>query len=250
MQKINRILIGIVTYSGKEYCLDDFIISLTEIIADCVNNNIDFGVRFFDNSDGYDYSNKIRGRGFDVTKCGKFDDPRENICNSYNALRNYFLDHDYTHLLTLEQDVMPPKDVINKLLKQDKSVIGAWYHIGAGKHLRPVVCVGKSISITTNERSQYNIPNEVKTKFKFDFIDSEELNDPCIMQVYSMGLGCVLMTREILEKIKFTVRKNHDGSFSGFNDSQFYCDLHYLKIPVFIDTSLFCTHRSEDLRIY
>ncbi|MBS3151227.1 hypothetical protein J4443_02500 [Candidatus Woesearchaeota archaeon] len=57
-----------------------------------------------------------------------------------------------------------------------------------------------------------------------------------LMQVISAGLGCILIHKNILKKIKFRYELN------TFDDRWFFMDLYNKKIPVYADTSIKCKH--------
>ena len=250
-----KVLVGIVTYSGKEYCLDKFISSLRNIVADCKKYDICEDVMFFDNSKELDYFNKLKNCGFDVVKCSHSDDPKYAICESYNILRGYFLENCYTHLFCLEQDVIPKPEIIRQLLSYDKKVCSGWYNVFYNNQTRP--CVGKIREFKPTKEEQVLIDKDIKKLIdsghsisptasikKYDYARYDELDEDRCIPVYFSGLGCVLIKKEVLEKICFVlVRKGN--KYITFNDMQFYHDLAYCKIVPYVDTSLFCEHIKE-----
>ena len=62
---------------------------------------------------------------------------KERIVSSRNKLKEYFLKNDYDYLLSLEQDVVSPKDVIERLMKHDKDICsGLYFNHGGIKNSR------------------------------------------------------------------------------------------------------------------
>lgn len=254
---MNKVLIGVVTYSGKEYCLDKFMNSLKAIIADCSDHDIFVHTVFFDTSDGFDYFEKIKEAGFYVKKIKYDKDPRVNICNGYNRLRLHFLQKDYTHMMCLEQDVMAKPDIVRKLLGHDKQVCSGWYDVNYHGTINPCVGIIKEFKPTKEEmiKVQEDIKKLQKSghpvnyngeKFKkYDYISHDELKGDGLIPVYFAGLGAVLIKRDVMHNkdrsIYFTLVEK-EGKWITFNDMQFYHDLGYCKITPYVDCSLYCEH--------
>ena len=72
---------------------------------------------------------------------------------------------------------------------------------------------------------------------EIDFVNGELKN------VYSCGLGCVLIHRSILKKIPF---RYEEGS-PVHPDSFYYGDLNMAGKKVFVDTSILCEHKNTSL---
>jgi hypothetical protein len=67
-----------------------------------------------------------------------------------------------------------------------------------------------------------------------------------LLQVAHVGLGCVLISKKVLQKLKFR-------SVNGVNnhpDSFFAEDCYRYKIPIWIDSSIVCSHDNQDWGIY
>ena len=73
------------------------------------------------NSKSDSYSDRIKKLGLAVKRARKFDVARDNVIYGRNLLRQMAV-KDYDYFLSLEQDVIPPKDVIERLLKRKKEM--------------------------------------------------------------------------------------------------------------------------------
>jgi hypothetical protein len=82
---------------------------------------------------------------------------------------------------------------------------------------------------------------EYKTRF-MTFSESQLFIDGQCKPFYANGLGCTLISKRILENIKFRVDLND----VGFADSFFYTDLWMAGIQNYVDTSIIPTHRNSD----
>jgi hypothetical protein len=95
--------------------------------------------------------------------------------------------------------------------------------------------------------------------FSFDYINKQLAIDPLwlgsfqelvsyfvdgdVKKVFSCGLGCVLIHRSVLKEVVF---RYEEGS-PVHPDSFFYADLDAKKIPVYVDTSIYCKHDNQTM---
>ena len=148
------------------------------------------------------------------------------ICQSHEAIRQYAMHVNAEWLLHLEDDIIPPPNVIQQLILRRKSVIGGIYQIdfGASRHLM--------VQLVTH-RSGLNVNVEnLKSPEDAHFIDGH------IKRVYSIGLGCLLIHRNVFSKIRFRYEKDkymHPDSFFAF-------DCYTKNINIWADTSLILPH--------
>jgi len=219
-----KILIACPTYQGKEYCLDKYINALKSLTY----QNKD--ILFVDNSKTHDYFNKIKSKGFAVIKDKPLKKPHDSIVQSRNLLRKEFLKKDYDYFLSLEQDVIPPKDIVEKLLTHNKKVISAvyytWYKFFGVPKLRPLIWAD-----VENDNTKMRFMNSECRKA----LNSKE---SVLEKIKMCGLGCVLIHRSVLEKIKFKVPEN----YSTFDDFVFCNDVRKLGEIVWADLSIQCDH--------
>lgn len=216
-----KVLVGCPTCDLYEYCLDKYV--------DAVKNldYKDYDVVLVDNSKNKEYTEKIKKLGLKVIKGKYYDDVKRRIIESRNLLRQYALDNNYDYLLSLEQDVIPPKDIINKLASHgDYIVTGVYfnYNINNGvKMLTPMLW--KSVG---GEDVVYISEDEVFSKDYFSVI--------------ACGLGCVLISREVLGYVEFRFAENE----KCYDDMFFGLDVHNKGYSIFVDTSVRCVHLIND----
>ncbi|MBS3150483.1 hypothetical protein J4425_01600, partial [Candidatus Woesearchaeota archaeon] len=192
-----RILIGCPTSNYKSYCLKEYlhgVRNLTHKYVDLV---------LVDNSKNSDYYNSVK----------------ERIVSSRNKLKEYFLKNDYDYLLSLEQDVVPPKDVIERLMKHGKDICSGLYFKEKDNELIPIMYVPYK--------------NEFAKLLKFEEIPENEL-----IEVITSGLGCVLIKRKVLENVEFRYEKNKEP----WDDVWFCEDARQKGFKVYVDTSVRCKH--------
>ena len=215
-----KVLIGCPTSFHKEYALKEYI----EAIRKLTYKNHDF--LLVDNSQDDNYLEKIKSFNIPVIKGLYFESARDRIIVSRNILRQKVLDDDYDYFLSLEQDVIPPEDIIEKLLQHKKEVITAVYF---ANNVIPGEVSSKLIPLV------YVLEDE-KTLSMRPLNENELWKNQGLVQVVSAGLGCVLISRNVLEKIEFRYDLN------TFDDRWFFMDLYNQKILAYADTSIKCKH--------
>ena len=126
-------------------------------------------------------------------------DGNQNITRLYQQARKTALQGDYTHLLTLEDDMVPPVDVIANLLRCDAPVAYSLYcwrrapfHWSAYRTLHET----DGASLSDNNPWQA----------------AELGNANAVIDVAGVGLGCTLIRRDALETVPFRCAYGVGGS--------------------------------------
>ncbi len=150
------------------------------------------------------------------------------INDGHNSCREYALKNGYDYLLHLETDIIPPFDVIERLMNNKVKVCSGLYDIFYGTKRKLMLQTGEKYDRTV--RSFRNV----------EFVDDGEMEvfNGKIQRVYHPGIGCALIVREVLEQIPFRItRGNHLHSDTWFaNDCSSY------NIPIYIDPTVQCKH--------
>ncbi len=228
-----KILIGCVTYFKQEHVLEKLIESLRRLRG--VGTEFDYDLIFIDNSPGKSYYNKLQDTlgkaGLPGLAMVGYDTPKDKsridkIITGRALIRHHFLQNKkYTHVFFLDTDVIMPPETISKLLSHDKQLVAGLYlasqKLPNGKiDTFPVGCVHHS----EGKIKQLTIP---------------EVWEPQLMEAKITGLGCVLVRRDVLEKIGF---RNIGDSTIGGEDTAFFLDARAQGFPLFLDTTIRCDH--------
>ncbi len=215
-----KILVGCPTSFHKEYALEQYVKTIKSLTYP------NFDILLVDNSKDNSYFKKIKSFKIPVIKGPYFESARDRIVASRNILREKAIKENYDYFFSLEQDVLPPSDIIEKLLKHNKKLITAVYF---------------AHNVMPDQVSRELMPLVYKLVDKKDLSmrplnESELWQQQGLTEVVSAGLGCLLIHKDILEKIKFRYEKN------TFDDRWFFIDCYNLKIKSFADTSIKCKH--------
>jgi len=211
-----RILIGCPTYEGKAYCLEEFVNGLRKMTY----KNKD--ILLVDNSKTDSYKQKLEQLGINVIKDVQVNSPMQTLVNGRNILRQKVLDEGYDYFFSLEQDVVPPPNVLEKLLEHNKQIITAiyWtiYKFKGIQKVRPLLWR----------------PSQQKDKMIFM---NKEARIHGLYKIRMTGLGALLIHRNVLEKIRFRVTSN-----KAYDDVSFFNDVIEKGFEAYADTSQQCMH--------
>jgi hypothetical protein len=136
----------------------------------------------------------------------------------------------YDYLFSLECDVFPPLNIIEKLLKIDGPVVGATYFINHGADSKLMLQ-----RIEPKYFGNDSIVRMLTQDESFLFCDGT------VKHVFSCGFGCVLIKTEVLKKVKFRAVDDPEGKLIH-HDNTFFLDIYKQQIPVKVDTSIICKH--------
>jgi hypothetical protein len=214
----------------KEYCLYRWLSHINKL------SYFNLEIFLVDNSPNPAFSQKIRGLGFNcVHEPPKDRETRDYMARSLQRCQTKFLSGDYTHFFSLECDVFPPLDIIERLLKHNLEVVGTTYWTEQGFNTR--------MQLRTIYNSHTDFKKHVK-EYKSRFLTFEETQlfiDGQVNPIYANGIGCTLIERSILEVIKFRI----DPKDIGYPDTFFHTDLFQAGIQNYVDTSIIPEHMNS-----
>lgn len=215
----------------KEYCLYEWLEHIKKLTFP------DIDIFLVDNSKTMQLSDSLRESGLDcVHEKPAGSEARYFMASSLERCRIKFLAGDYTHFFSLECDIFPPDDIIERLLAHDLDVVSATYWIGSGFESK------LQLQTIYNQHTDY----EKRTKeFKVRYLTFEEAQlfiDGQCKPMYACGIGCSLIKRSVLENIKFRI----DPLDAGFADSFFHRDIWEMGINNYVDTSIIPLHRNSN----
>ena len=239
---LKKILVSAPTASAKHYCFEKWIDNVMKFTYP------NFQVRLFDNTldngESVNFQNELfkkkYGENNDDFLAIHSDSTNskgliDRMAKSHNDCRLYAINNDFDYILHLESDVLPPSNVIEQLLSHNKDVCGAVYYRDEGVSRR--LMVQQRIY-----RSAQNIATEnATTRYDVNFCDGS-------LQIAAhIGLGCVLISKKILQTIPFRfVHWSESHGIAMHPDVYFGEDCFTNKIKIYCDTSLICSHDNKN----
>jgi len=220
-----RVLVAAPTYRGKDYIFHQWY----KIITNLSYKNYDWLV--VDNSKGTSYQSKLRRQGYKkIIHLPRDTTSRRSIAHSTEYIRQYALDNGYDYIMMIETDIIVPVDIIQRLLNKNKDIIGGVYEVG--------------VKGSTDAPRRICIQQPYQDNL-LEFVEVEEgykMLGQGIQQVGGMGLGCVLIKKNIFKEFPF----KYTDRYSMHTDSIFYLDLKAKDIPVYVDTNLMLEHINQN----
>ncbi len=219
-----KVLVGCPTSDYKSYCIEQYANSVKNL------SYKNYDILIIDNSKDDDYFTKIRRLGLPVIKSTYHEKARDRIIESRNLIRQIVLDKGYDYFLSLEQDVIPPRDIIERLVRHKKDLVSGVYfaynNVKGKNILRPLLWA----NFDPEKKLMYCLKKEYALKSN-DFVE-----------VCACGLGCVLIHRSVLGVIKF----RYEPETEGFDDVFFCKDAMDKGIKMFADLSVKCNHLTQE----
>jgi hypothetical protein len=164
--------------------------------------------------------------------------------------KEYFLKHDYTHMLVYAEDIITSPNMVKLLIKDveeyDFPVVSGWFNWGLNRDW--VAFNFKDLSkINVMWAEQYEFPS-------IDYVLKHDLKNPFI-ETFFQGMPLTLIRRDIVEKVTFKPYKvmhkilGDKMFYSGsMFDLQFAIELKQLGIKNVVDLRVFCFHFGNTVR--
>jgi len=214
-----KVLVGCPVSDYHEYCTDEYLKAVKTL------SYTNYDILLVDNSKDDGFFNSIKDE-VPVIRTEYNENVYERIINSRNILRQKALEGAYDYFFSLEQDVIPPRNVIERLLiyKEDITT-GLYFKPWDEENSKEPVAM-----IWVKHRSE---PNKVVP------VRGNILNGNNLVRVDFCGLGCILISKKVLEKIKF----RYDPSDCIGTDDIFFCkDAAKHGFNIYADTAVKCKH--------
>ncbi len=230
-----RILVGCPTSEVKAYALPKYLDGLQSLTYP------DMDILIEDNSQGENYFHTLKeiaqtwneknpSKRFHVLRNGPWlPKARDRIVRGRNALREYAIEKGYDYFFSLEQDVIPPAHAIERLLENNKPIVSGVYftgfpgfpsvravafeHVPPANPAEPLWDIGKPLGLM-------------------------QLLPSRLIDCAAVGLGCILLRREVVEKVSF----RYDPSTEATDDMFFSYDARKNGHTLYLDSSILCQH--------
>ena len=236
-----KVLVAGPTYDGMRYCHDKFIDRLRNLSYD------NYDILLVDNSDDKGFFKELeKESGFDVIHLSLKDVPKmKRLVRSRNRILSYALENGYDYVLMMDVDVIPPVDIVERLLAHGKDIVSGIYFnvfmVDREKKICPVVWKGFSDEEFEEIRSQVSSEHVACKEDLRRHLTPEEANSGKLQEVIIPSCGCMLLSREAFGKLRYGILDVPDGF--GTSDDIYFCrKAREAGFGLYCDTSLQCEH--------
>ena len=226
-----KILIGVPTHEVMESSLSEFIENLKQFSYEnfeiCIEDNSSTTYYFEKLQKIAEEWNDEKKQKFSVIHSNALPKARERIVNARNVLRKKFLEEGFDYFFSLEQDVIPPINVLETLVSRNEKIISGIYFVPRKKT--------NGLEIVAYKFAHTNSFNPLNLE-PLNFL--ELMPSRVIKGLAFSGVGCMLIAREVLEKISF----RYDDSLMQSDDYFFGIDAFKNNYSICLDSSVLCRH--------
>ncbi|HLD15815.1 MAG TPA: glycosyltransferase family 2 protein [Candidatus Nanoarchaeia archaeon] len=222
-----KVLVGCPTYDGMDYCLERYVKAVKNL------SYPNYDVLLIDNSKDDKYAEKIKKLGLKVVHISRDLEPKKLIAKARNVLRQRAIEGNYDFLLSLEQDVIPPRTIIERMLRHGKKIVSGIYF----KHFTIKLKIATKEIVKKQIRPilYLPIPNH---EDKMHFCTAKDVEGDKLLQARMAGLGAIIIHKDVLNKIEFRVPED----LSTYDDACFADDVIKNNLHIYADTSIKCKH--------
>jgi len=230
--KLPKVLAFTVTYSGKDYCLDEFVDNIQKftyanydhIVIDNTDDNGEYTERL---------KSKFEPLGIKVYHVKRGKNSREALAKSQNFAREIFLNGGYDYLFSLESDIFPKPNIIDVLVSHCLDIVSALYMIGFEHNNTRMPC----ITIDWYNKKTRTCGTQLLPPDKLmDYMNKG------VKEIAAGGMGATLMYKDVVEKVPFT----YVPGLTGHSDVYWCNDARKLGYVIAVDTSALCEHKNSD----
>lgn len=212
-----KVLVGTPTTFKKAYILEKYAARIKELDYE------NYDILLVDNSPTDEYSTRLAELGLPFVRSPCSENPYDRLITARNVLRQAAISGGYDYLLSLESDVIPPKDIIKRLLSHNKEYVTTlmWTHSPTPAGTKPIIVVRREWSDQPG---------------KFYDLRPEEIASAPLITISRSHLGCTLISANLLRQITF----RHDGW--QYDDYLLCDDLRHLGTTLYCDTTIKIDH--------
>lgn len=228
-----KVLVASPIHDKMEYCLNEFIEAI---------KNISFPHDFLlvDNSKDDNFFFKIKEK-IPVIRYSSKESNLKKVVHSRNLILEYAVKNSYDFILMMDSDVIPPKDIIEKLLSHKKDIVSGLYFNEFQSNNEIKLLPVAWFYLTEEEFSELKSKSNISVS-RFEIrrhMTLEEAESDKLFEVLYPSAGCMLISRKVFEKIKYGLL---DTSIITSDDIYFFDKAREAGFKMFVDTSIKCRH--------
>lgn len=237
-----KVLVGAPVYNGMKYCLNQFIESIKNF------SYKNYEILLVDNSDGDELFEELKKRGINVIKDRNPEKIKvRRVVSSRNIILSYALENGFDYILMMDSDVVAPSNILEELLSCNKDIVSglysAYFALDGKTKLLPVAWALLTEDEFNEVKENYNLPEHIKSRFDMPrHITKEEADSNSLIEVFMPSAGCMLMSRNVFEKVKYNSIEEKDGSTKKGDDLCFIDNARESGFEAFCFTKIKCEH--------
>lgn len=245
MNQNPKILIAAPTYNIMEYCEKEFINSIKNL------EYSNYDILIVDNSKEEDYFNHLTETYPNIPILRDNSDEQKNmlrLISSRNKILEYAIKNNYDYILMLDSDVIPQKNAIQELLKCNKDLVSGLYYNyfivdGKTKWL-PVAWTSLTEKEFEKIKQKVQLPSFIKSKEDLKaHLTEEEVNSGKLIEVVIPAPGCMLISRNVFERIKYGLLDTQDMNNIKTGDDIYFClEARKHRFKAYCNTRIKCEH--------
>jgi GT2 family glycosyltransferase len=238
-----RVLIGVPTFGGMKYCLDEFLVGLRNLTYPNAE------ILMVDNSLNDNFFEELKKERDivvvrDETLAKK---PAERLVSSRNKILDYAVEKGFDYVFMLDADVVCPRGIIEELMKCRKEVISGLYfgYFNSSGKLKILSVAWRGI--TPEEfaviRSKVKLSESVKSHEDLQrHLTQEEIDSNSLLEVIYPSAGCMLLSRAVFSMVRYGLPETPEGFTASGDDIYFIREARKLGFGIWCHTGFKCDH--------
>jgi len=242
-----KVLVASPTYKGMKYCDKEFFNAIKNLTYPL------YDILIIENSTDDKYFNELKKQENIILI--KDDVKKENkmlrLISSRNKIIDYVLKNNYDYVLIMDCDVIPPKNIIEELIKCNKDIVSGIYFnyfktLDNKTKWLPVAWVSISKKEFENFENKQNLPDSVESNLDLrGYLTKQEVESNELLKVLIPSAGCLLVKNRVLQnpKIRYGLleTKKH-GNIHTTDDVYFITKAREAGFDAYCYTKIKCQH--------
>ncbi len=244
-----KVLVAAPVYEGARKVIHEFITA-------CKNLDYEnFDILLVDNSKEDDFYDYLKSKEWDKISIIRDDSNEEfsmtRLVHSRNLIIKEAREGEYDYLLMLDSDVIVPPDIINRLIKDEKDIVGGVYYnffnIQGTMKWMPVAF--KFLTMREKEEMK-NLGFKLDIDSKITrWISEEEIKSGDLLEIDFAQSGCLMLSRKAFGSLDY----GKSGDYLDSSKSKIIIDecsvimnnARDKGFKSYLDTKLICRHEIE-----
>ena len=237
-----KVLVAAPVFDGMKYCIRQFLDSMRSLTY------TNYKILIVDNSRSNNFFEELKKEpSVMLIKDPTAEEQNiKRLVNSRNIILDYALENNYDHILMMDSDTIPPNNIIEELLSQNKEIVSGLYYnyFNSSGQIKLLPVAWKSVTEQEFEemKKQIRFPQMIKSnKDLRRHLTKEEANSNQLIEVIQTSAGCMLISRRAFKKIRYGILPVPEGVHTS-DDVYFSEKAQESGFKIYCCTKLKCSH--------